>query len=309
VAEINKFGTTAGGQQVRRVVLESDDLTVGLLTHGARLQFLSHRGSPDLACGSDTLADFEGDLVYNGPVIAPVLNRINHAKATLGGEDLTFEANQDGRITLHGGAAGTQNHVWEISETGEASVTFKTDLAHGDGGFPGNRTVTATYAVDGPMLSLDLEATTDRLTFMSPGFHPYWNLDGAETWEGHTLQVTADRYLPSTEDFLPTGDIVPVKGTRFDFNATGPIGALLDNNFCVNGNSEGVQTVAHLIGAGGRTLEIRTDAPGLQVYSGYQKGIAVEPQLWPDSPNNPTFPSIELRSGETLRQRSEWIFR
>ncbi len=310
MATIDRFGTLADGRAVDRVTLRAGDLTVGLLTFGARLQFLDLAGSGDLSCGTDDLAAYEGPKVYHGPIIAPVLNRISGAKAMLGGDMLSFEANQDDEHCLHSGSAGSHLANWEIAETSDTSVTFALDQPDGAGGFPGNRRITACYSVtEGHALTLDIQAKTDALTFMNPGFHPYWNLDAADSWAGHRLSVAADRILPSTPSYFPDGSILDVEGTEFDFRKARAPKGLIDNNFCLNSKFDGPDTVATLTGKSGRQLEISTDAIGLQVYTGDPRGIALEPQMWPDSPNKIGFPSIELGPNETFSQHTEMRFR
>ncbi len=310
MAQIERFGTLSDGRVVERVELSGGDLKVGLLTFGARLQYLDHAGSGDLSCGTDDLAAYEDPKVYHGPIIAPVINRISGATTQLAGRTLTFEANQENAHCLHSGSAGSHLAVWDIEDASETSVTFSLHQPHGVGGFPGNRHITARYGVsDNATLRLEITAKTDALTFMNPGFHPYWNLDASDSWAGHRLRVSADRYLPSTSSYFPDGRILSVQDTEFDLRDGVELKGLIDNNFCLTSPESRLAEASVLTGKSGRQLEIWTDSIGLQVYTGDPRGIALEPQNWPDSPNKIGFPSIELGPNETFLQRSEMRFR
>lgn len=316
------FGTTPDGQRVRRVILAAGDLTVGLLTWGAVLQSVRLAGvAHDLTLGSDRLSDYLGDMRHHGSVIGPVVNRLSGAAARVGGATCRFEANQDGRHTLHGGAAGTHLKVWALTAAGPDSATLAIDLPDGEGGFPGNRHIAARFSVHAPaILRMEVTATTDRETLMNVANHSYWNLDGSDSWEGHRLRIAADRYLPTTPDFTPTGEIRPVAGTDHDFRtarAIAPGHPPLDNNFCLGDARGPLRDVLWLTGRRGLTMTVATTEPGIQVYDGRSairpgraahEGLAVEAQGWPDAPNHPAFPSVALAPGETYRQVTEWRF-
>ena len=293
------FGTLADGREVHAVTLASDRLRVTLLDFGARLHEVTLDGGPNMIV-SGKLADYEGPLIYAGPVIAPVVNRIAGARAEIDGRTLRLDANQHGQHTLHSGPTGTQAHVWSVAARGAAETVFAVDLPDGLGGFPGARRITATYAVDGATLRLEIAARTDRPTLMNPAIHGIWNLDGAGGWGGHLLTVASDRYLPVDDETLPTGEIAEVAGTAFDHRKPREPAPTLDHNFCLP-PAEALRLLARLAAPAGRSMELISDAPGLQVFAG-ARGIALEPQLWPDAPRHPHFPSIRLNPGDTFRQ-------
>ena len=159
--------------------------------------------------------------------------------------------------------------------------------------------ISARFALTDDVLSLHLSATTDRPTLMAPGFHPYWSL-ARQGRDGQTVRVHADRYLPAHPDTIPTGEIAPVEGSPRDFRAPRAPGPDVDTCFLTR-EGDGVRPAVRIEG-GGIALDIATDAPGVHLYTGHPRGIAVEPELWPDGPNKPGFPPFRLGPGETFRQ-------
>jgi len=303
VAEVSPFGTLADGRAVQAVDLVAGELAARVLDHGARFVLFRRGTGPNVCVASDALADYEGRLRFAGPIVGPVINRIGGARAEIGGRIHAFDANQDGHHTLHSGRTGTQNAVWQIAATGAAEVTFAVDLPGGEGGFPGNRRITARYALEDDGLTLVIEGATDAPTLMNPGSHGVFNTDGAADWSGLRLTIPTDTFLPSAADNLPTGEIATVAGTVYDHRSPRAPDPTLDNNYCFE-PAFGLR--ARLDGTGG-ALEIHSDAPGLQAYAGGRAGIALEPQLWPDAPNNPDFPSILLEPGRKFRQNTRFL--
>ena len=319
---IAPFGRSSTGVPVQRISLGHGALKVSLLTWGAVLQDVHLDGVANgLTLGSDVLAPYHGAMRHHGSLIGPVVNRLSDAKAHIAGRVHRFEANQEGRHTLHGGRAGTHVKVWRLAEVTETSATLRLDLPDGDGGFPGNRRLTARFALsDAATLTLDVTATTDQTTLMNMANHSYWNLDGTPTWAGHSLRIAADRYLPTTPDFTPTGEIASVDGTDMDFRTRRTIrpGApAMDNCFCLSDHRMPLRDVLWLTGQNGVSMTVATTEPGIQVYDGRAaqrpdrapfEGLAIEAQGWPDAPNQPGFPSILLNPGETYTQTTQWRF-
>lgn len=320
MAHITPFGTTRSGTPVDKITLGNDALTVALLTWGAilqsvRLKCVTH----DLTLGSDALADYEGPMCYHGALVGPVANRITGATAKIAGTSHHFEANQADRITLHAGSAGTNFKLWHLSAHTADSATLTLTLPDLDGGFPGTRHLTATFALSGTTLRLDLDATTDAPTLMNLANHSYWNLDGTPDWTGHHLTVNADHYLPTTPDFTPTGEIAPTSGAM-DFRTAKriqPHQDVLDTNFCLSQTRRPLTHALTLTGQSGTTLQIHTTEPGIQVYDGRNairpghapyEGLAIEAQFWPDATNHPAFPDITMSPDTPWRQTTEWRF-
>lgn len=316
------FGTTAAGETVHALTLAEGGLRAVILTWGSVLQDLRLDGvAHGLTLGSDRLADYEGDMRHHGSLIGPVVNRLTGAMAPIDGTPHRFEANQGGRHTLHAGAAGTHLKVWDVVDRGPAHAELALDLPDGEGGFPGNRRITARWQVEGPAtLRLILRATTDAPTLMNVANHSYWNLDGTPQWDGHRLWIAADRYLPTTADFTPTGEIAPVAGTEIDFREEREIAVErppLDNCFCLSDARGPLRDVLRLTGRSGVSMTVATTEPGIQVYDGRNarrpgraayEGLAIEAQGWPDAPNHAGFPSIDLHPDEVYSQTTEWRF-
>ena len=299
------FGQHPDGTTVSSIVLASDRLSISLLTLGARLNSVHLDGGPNLTHGITDVAEGFGKAQYSGPIIGPIINRIGGAAATLDGVALGFEANQAGRHSLHSGAAGTHILNWQIEQSDETRAVMTTRLPNGAGGLPGNRHLTVEWWLEDAALNLAITARTDQPTFLNLGHHGYWNLDASAAWTGHLLQVDADRYTPTDGDTVPTGEIRTVDNSIYDLRSPVAPSDLLDTNFCLNG---GLGPAARLQGASGRWMEIWTDAPGLQVYSGNAGALALEPQIWPDAPNHSAFPSIRYDADTPFRQSARYVF-
>lgn len=315
MAAISAFGQTQTGKAVQRITLRSDTLAVSVLTLGAVLQSVRlARVAHDLTLGSDHLADYEGALCYHGSVIAPVVNRITGAQALVAGRLVQFEKNFLSRHVLHGGSAGTQYQVWDIADHGADFVTLALHLPHGAGGFPGGRDVTARFTLAGDQLRLDITVRSDAPTLWNAANHSYWKLDGSGSFAGHTVQLAADHYLPTTDEFIPSGEIVDVTGTPFDFRTPRVLAVndpALDNCFVLGQGQAPLREVLSLRGASGVTLRLSTTEAGVQLYDcrhdGYA-GLAIEAQNWPDAPHHAGFPSIDLAAGQNLVQSTAWQF-
>lgn len=312
--QVQQFGVTASGHAVHSITLTTGQLTATLLTYGCALQSLRVAGTPhDLTFGADSLAPYEGPLRFNGTLAGPVANRLSRAQAPIDGRIHHFPANEATGNLLHGGANGIQTRIWAMSDLATDTVTLTLRLPHNADHFPGNRSITARFGLQDTTLRLQVSATTDAPTLMNIAQHSYWNLNGTPDWAGHTLQIAADSYLPTTPALLPTGDVAPVAGTPLDFRQPRritPGNPVMDTNFCLPAGS--LRDVLWLTGHNLR-LTLATDQPGVQVYDGRHNahphdGLAIEPQGWPDAPNNAHFPSIALDPGQTYRQTTLWRF-
>jgi aldose 1-epimerase len=229
--------------------------------------------------------------------------------------------------------------VWdaEAAQTADGpALRLRLVSPDGEEGYPGTLTVEAVYTLGADFLDLAFRATTDQPTVVNLVNHTYWNLAGHDSGDtlGHTLRLNADAYTPTDRANIPTGEIVPVAGTPYDFRAEKPVGrdmALLaatvggyDMNFVLNGETGRLRHAATLCDpVSGRTLEVSTTAPGVQLYAGFKigdlsgkggvkyrpcAGLCLETQHFPDSPNQPRFPSAVLRPGETYSHRLCWKF-
>ncbi len=320
---MTKFGVTPDGQTVERIELTNGTLTVGLLTLGAILQSVRLDGiDHDLTLGSDTLDDYFNGMEYFGAIVGPIANRIANAKTQLNGTELSFEANQDGLHSLHSGTDGIHAHVWTIEDITETSAKLSLKLPDGFGGFPGDRSLEAQFTLDGSDLELQLTATSTADTLMNLANHSYWNLDGGATFDGQTLRVSADHFLPINDESLPTGEIKAVDNLAYDLRtgvALSPETLPLDHNFCLTDTRRSVTDVAVLRGTNGLAMTVATTEPGLQVYDGRTTqasneryapyaGLALEAQCWPNAMNEDKFPSVVLNAGQTYEQITRWKF-
>jgi aldose 1-epimerase len=243
-------------------------------------------------------------------------------------------ANEGGNA-LHGGLDGFDRRPWTVEEQGPSHVRLALHSPDGDQGFPGALDVTVTYRVEPGLVRIGYSATADRDTVLSLTNHTYFNLDGEGSGpvDEHDLTVSADAFTPTDAQLLPTGEVRDVTGTPFDLRRPTRLGDALsgddeqlvhgkglDHNFVVRGT--GLRHVATLRGASGRTLDIESDQPGVQVYTGAhfdgtvvgtsgtaygpRAGIALETQGFPDAPNHAHFPSTVLRAGETYASTTTW---
>jgi aldose 1-epimerase len=319
------------GAPVQRIVLSDGTLSVAVLTLGAILQDVRLAGvSHSLTVASPDIAAYTGALRSAGALMGPVVNRISGGRARLGGTVYEFERNQDGQHTRHAGSAGTNHKLWQIGERRDDAVVLELALPDGEGGFPGNRVVAARFALPAPgTLEMTVTVTTDADSWINFANHSYWNLDGTAAYAGHHLRVAADRYCVPGPGDLVTGEVRPVADTAFDFRAGRPLAPRADPkydvNLCLSDDRVPPREVLWLTGAGGVSMTVATTEPGLQIYDGNglngagapdhagrpiqpYAGIAIEPQGWPDAPNQRGFPSIILRAGQAYRQITRWRF-
>lgn len=329
-AQKTTFGHTAGGTEVTAITLGTGPLRATVLTWGAVVQDVRLAGVPyGLTLGSPDLAAYEGPMVSFGALMGPVANRIRGARAPIAGQEHRFEANLDGIHTLHGGSAGTQARVWDLREASADHVVLETVLDEGLGGFPGRRVLQATYRVTDTDLDLEIAGTTDAPTLLNIANHSYWNLDGGDHIGAHHLEIAAERYTVTGPDLLVTGEVAAVAGTRYDFRVPRPFApgpeARFDLNFALADAKRALSPACTLTGQSGLRMEMFTTEPGLQVFdlgsfdttpfvchSGRSaprfSAIALEAQGWPDAPNHPGFPAIEVTPGAPYHQHTRWRF-
>ena len=294
----------------------------------------------DIVLGYDTPAEYLANPQYFGATVGRFANRIARGRFRLDGRDYRLETN-DTANHLHGGVRGFDKRVWTIRSVSSgpvASVTFVYRSPDGEGGYPGNVEAIVTYTLsDAGELSILHEATTDRPTIVNITNHSLFNLAGERAREDtmrQLLTLHADAYTPVDAGVIPTGELRPVAGTPFDFRRPVAIGARIregrdeqirigrgyDHNFVIAGQARAMRPVLRLEDPrSGRVMEMSGNMPGLQFYSGnfqngtvigkagrvYRQGdgLAFEPQLFPDAPNHPTFPSARLDPGQTFVNR------
>ena len=331
------FGS-ADGRDVSLYTLKNTDGFEVVITNygGAVVSLLApdRDGSfGDIVLGFDTLEEYVQNPLYFGGLIGRYANRIARGKFALDGVEYQLTQN-DGVNHLHGGFRGFDKCVWEVKEeTSESSPVLHLEYLSADGeeGYPGNLQANVTYALAGNELRIDYTATTDRDTIVNLTNHSYFNLAGRGDILSHELTLNADAFTPVSEDLIPTGEVRAVANTAWDFRQGKRIGKDLaaaggyDHNFVLRDWDKSLRPAVRLYEhTSGRVLEILTDQPGIQFYSGnfldgsfagkrgvvYNKyaALALEPQHFPDSPNHANFPSTVLRSGEVYRHTSLYRF-
>jgi aldose 1-epimerase len=307
---ITYFNSLLSGQDVSKLTLENDDLTVGILTYGASVQSLIFRGQP-VVLSSDNITDYLDRYIYCGAIVGRVANRIAHARATVNGNEHSFDENETTGNCLHGGDEGSSQQVWSVLEHGPQHAVLTLEMVDGHMGFPGHLKVQVRYQLFESTLCVEITATTDRETLCTFAPHIYWNLSGQDTINAHVMQINAEHYLPTDENNVPTGQIAPMSGTRFDFRETRALGATaLDHNFCVSHERETLRPVLRLVSElSGISLEVASTESGVQVYDGRhidRSGLAIEPQVWPDAINHKGFPNMVLKPEDTYKAVTEF---
>ena len=295
----------------------------------------------DIVLGFDAVDDYRARNRYFGAVVGRYANRIAQGRFVLDGRPIQLATNSSGQH-LHGGVKGFDKVVWSaerVDRAGEAGVLFTYVSGDGEEGYPGTLHVSVQYTLtQDHALIVDYTATPDKPTIVNLTNHSYFNLAGEGRGDvtGHVVFIDADRYTPVDEAMIPTGVLASVAGTPFDFRKPAAIGARIDaddpqlkiaggydHNFVLNGGS-GLHRAAHVVEpTTGRTLQVETTEPGVQFYTGNKlKGEAgkqghpygvrsafcLETQHFPDSPNQPSFPSTILRPGDTFRSTTVFTF-
>ncbi|MBD8488194.1 galactose mutarotase [Echinicola sp. CAU 1574] len=284
----------------------------------------------------EDLEGYSSSTNYFGSTVGRYANRIAKGEFSLDGEAYTLATN-DGENHLHGGDKGFNKVFWDakvVKDDSKAGLTLTYVSADGEEGYPGELTTIVTFELNNDNeLSVDFEAVTSKATVVNLTHHGYFNLSGLkETILDHELTIWADHYTPVDETLIPTGEVLPVEGTPFDFTTPHKIGERIDqvpggydHNFVLKSESDGQMTkMAELYHAGsGRVMELYADSPAVQFYSGnfldgtitvdgvtYDQyyGLCLEPQTYPNSPNEESFPSARLNPGETYTHRIEYHF-
>ncbi len=286
--------------------LTSDDMEIEVWTLGARLNGVWFQGIGSLVDGAASEDEARGAKKFNGAVVGPVANRIAGGAASIDGQTYEFERNENGITTLHSGASGVHALEWEVVEQTSNTLALQLKLEDGLGGFPGNRTLSVEYSVHGPAFEVAFQAGTDAPTWMNLALHPYWRLSKTGR-DNMTIGVVADRYIPVDAEKIPTGIQADVTGTMFDLRETMAPDTEIDHNLCLRPVPP-VQPQVWAEGDLGLRMEVKTTAPGVQIYAGKEIGIAIEPQHWPDAMHHAHFPSIELRPGDKYSQNSTYRF-
>ena len=333
------FGTMPDGTPVDLYQLRNQNgVSAGIINYGGivvSLRVPDRAGNfGDVVLGYDTLAGYLKETPYFGCLVGRYGNRIAKGKFTLQGSEYTLATNNHPNA-LHGGLKGFDKRVWQAT-TYQTKLGPTLDLtytsADGEEGYPGKLTVKAVYTLTKDnALRLDYTATTDKATVVNLTQHSYFNLAGKGDILGHEVFLDAKEFTPVDATLIPTGILQPVAGTPFDFTQPTTIGSRIgqdneqlkfgggyDHNWVINKKAGKLGVMARVTDPStGRVLEVLSTEPGLQFYTGnfldgtitgkggwtyaFRNGFCMEPQHYPDSPNQPQFPSTALFPGETYK--------
>lgn len=296
----------------------------------------------DVVIGYDEPDSYFADGPCAGKTPGRYANRIGAGRLTIDDKDYQLDIN-NGPNHLHGGPNGWQNQIWKAEVIAPNRVKFTINQPEGTGGFPGNVRASVTYTWnDNNTLDIDYKATTDAPTVVNMTNHTYFNLGGHNAGTqralSQLLKLNANCFLPTSDTQIPTGELAPVGGTPMDFRKSKPVGKDIkadfeplrigtgyDHCWAIDGKSGAMNLVATLYDpTSGRRVDITSDQPGAQVYTGnwlkgaptgkdgydYQNrdAVAIECQGFPDAPNHPSFPSQLLRPGDTYRRHIRFAF-
>jgi len=346
VLETKNFDTIIDGKKVGLYWIENKGIKAAFTNYGGRLIGLwvadKNGKQTDVVVGMNSAKGFKTSTEpYFGATIGRVGNRIAKGQFTLEGKQYQIPIN-NGKNALHGGKKGFQDVVWDVSKTNENTLVFTYVSKDGEQGFPGNLNVKVTYTLEADKtLKMEYQATTDKTTLVNLTNHAFFNLNGEASGSilNHELQIYADQFTPVDEGLIPTGELKAVKNTPFDFTSKHTIGERIetkeeqlkfgkgyDHNYVLNGRKkDGLNYAAKISGdKSGITLDIFTEEPGLQFYSGnfmqskntfksgakdaFRTAFALETQHFPDAPNQPKFAPIVLKRGQKYHTVSLYQF-
>lgn len=336
------FGKTTAGVPVELLELRCEDLSCTILTFGATIQSLrvpNREGKPvDVVLGYDTLAEYESQDGYLGAVVGRYGNRIAKGRFTLWGKEYSLAVN-NGPNHLHGGNVGFSHRVWRVEELAGDRAVLSLDSPAGEEGYPGRLAVRVTYTLTEEGLEIHYQATSGQDTPCNLTNHSYFNLSGQGSGTVLEQRVTlfAQQYIPTDETSIPLGIFAPVEGTPMDFRISTPIGKRIDESFpqlllaggydhsyAIDGKPETLRPAAEACSPRtGIRLRVETTLPGIQFYSANflterrgkgeaqyapRHGFCMETQFFPDSPNQPAFPSAILKAGESFDHTTRFLF-
>ena len=336
ICEKKPFGVTKNGEQVTAYTLSNGAMSAVILDYGCIIQALyapdKNGNLVDVVLGYDTVKAYEDNDGYLGAAIGRVGNRIAKGKFTLNGKDYTLAVN-NGPNHLHGGLVGFDSVIWNAQVTDDALIFTRTS-PDGEEGYPGNLAVTITYRLTENAITLTYDAKTDADTLVNLTNHTYFNLAGEGDVLDHVLKVNADAFCEGDPDCLPTGKLIPVAGTPFDFTQAKKIGRDIgmddiqlknaggyDHNFALNAGAEAAAVLYSE--KTGIEMTTTTTLPGVQVYSanflteregkggrkiGFRHALCLETQVYPDAIHNPHFPSAVLKAGDDFHTETTYTF-
>ena len=340
----SRFVTEVDGNPVSLVTIKGGDLALQATNFGGRVVALFVPGKDgeykDVVLGHETIDEYVHYTKerFLGACVGPVANRITNASFTIDGETYKLDANHGGKGTLHGGFKGLDSVVWDILESDASSVTFHYLHKDGEGGFPGNLDIKMKYSLTkDDSFKIEYEATTDKTRPVNISNHPYFNFSQGGTIDDYEMFINGDS-ITGIEGLDVLDPPVNIIGTPMDYKTPHKVsdafdadfeqlrrGRGFDHNYCINMAPEGLTLAASAYDpASGIFLEVYSDQPGLQVYSGqyfngeengkygskllYHGSLTFETQNWPDAPNKPSFPDPYLRPGQVYKHTCIYHF-
>ncbi len=332
------FGRLSNGTEVSKYILDNGVIQAHILDYGCIIQSLFVKDCEgkvtDVVFGYDNPLGYELNDGYLGAVVGRVANRIKDCKFSLKGKNYKLFAN-DGKNSLHGGQFGFDKKLFNAEIVGE-SLVLRTVSADQEEGYPGNLNLKVTYLLKDGAINIDYEATCDQDTPISITNHAYFNLSGEESILDHELFINSDYITPVDKTLIPTGELMLVEDTPFDFRKSQKIGLYIDYHhkqlMCGGGYDHNYvlknyglyEKVATLFSEkSGIKMDVFTDNMGIQFYSGnflngvtgkdykiYNKrsALCLETQNFPNAINQPSFPSCVLKIGETYKRKTTYSF-
>jgi aldose 1-epimerase len=332
------------GKTTRMFTMENENGMLVILTnYGAKIISVyapdKNGNFADVLLGFNSLAEYQQYGASHGAVVGPFANRIANAKFTIGEETFQLPVN-NGEACLHSGPDSWYRKVWDYEKNGNVT-TFMLESADGEFGFPGNKKAKVTYTLtDDNELKIDYQVTTDKPTHINLTNHSYFNLRGEGNGDilNHVLVINADKSTPVNENMIPTGEIVDIRGTALDFTSPHAIGERIDSdhpqlkfasgydfNYVINKEPGELAFAASAFEPeSGRYMEVFTTEPGVQLYTGNhlkgteignsgkpytaRTGFCLETQHFPDSPNQPDFPSTLLQPDDVYNSTTIYKF-
>ena len=334
------FGVFENEAVTQYTISNPAGMQVSILNYGGTLTNIitpdKDKKPGDVILGFDSLAGYlQKGNPYFGCLVGRYGNRIAKGKFSLNGQSYQITVNNNGNM-LHGGVRGFDKVLWKVAKpAGDSSLQLTYTSKDGDQGFPGNLAITVVYTVTTDnALKIEYSATTDKATPVNLTNHAYFNLSAGKepTILNHELMIKAEEYTEVDTLLIPTGKLPGVKGTPMDFNTAKPIGRDIaavkggyDHNWVLRRTGTGLEKVAEVYDAlSGRVLEVLTTEPGLQFYTsnfldgtlkgknnwvyGQHAALCLETQHFPDSPNQPGFPTTTVSPGETYHQLTVYRF-
>jgi len=339
------FGTYNNVPVTEYTLTNSSGIQVSILNYGGTITKILVPGKDgkmgDVVLGFESFDGYRQKTnPYMGALVGRYANRIGSAKFTLDGKMYKLAANNFGN-SLHGGTVGFDKVIWAVTKIGDSSLKLSYQSKDGEEGYPGNLSAEVIYTLTSDnSLKIDYAATTDKATPVNLTNHSYFNLSAGKdsTVLDHVVQLNADKYTPVNNQLIPTGQISDVKGTPLDFTTAKAIGKDIgsvkggyDHNWVLNKKGTNPDSYRDQQAAtvydpkSGRFMEVFTTQPGIQFYTGnfldgslmqtvggqkyvQHAGLCLETQHYPDSPNQPSFPSSILKPGETYRQTTVYKF-